>query len=336
MIKNLQNLIIAAGLLNSALSIAQPTLTSANTSPILGDVYVVKSTNYVAPGSAGASQVWNLSGMAATSTTNYTAVTVASTPNGASFPSANIAVTDGTNYAYLNGTPTLLQNSGIDGGGVVMSYSNLEDELHYPFNYTNTFNDSWATTFTNGLTFYRTGTSTVTADGYGTVTTPAGTFNNTLRVHLYQVYQDSANIGSPIIINYTNDEYFWYLPGNHYTVASVYSLTTNGSPTTAGSYLNVVTTGVNEHHGAFSSLNLYPNPSSQNINVNYEASGYQNISMNIFNSMGQKIKSLDNVSSFGVGNTLTVSVNDLPSGIYYLQMNGDGILSKQERFVIAK
>src|ERR1700747_1948862 len=86
--------------LASATLLAQPTLTSAGMNPVLGDIYTPKTTSYVAPGTAGANQTWNLSAMTGTTTTTYTAVTVASTPYASTFPSASISLKSSAG-AYL-------------------------------------------------------------------------------------------------------------------------------------------------------------------------------------------------------------------------------------------
>src|SRR5262249_35849058 len=137
--------------------------------------------------------------------------------------------------------------------------------------YNNTYTDSWAATFvSSSYTFYRTGSTTVTADGYGTLTTPDGTFNNVMRVHFVQTYQDSAYISGPIIITYQNDEYMWYLNGNHYPIAAVYTLSSNASSTTTGGfYMSNVVNSVPETTSVLS-LSLSPNPANNFVDFNLD------------------------------------------------------------------
>lgn len=331
--KLLQKLVITSLVAFAFEAAAQPSLTHASNSPVVGDNFNLKTTNYVPPGSAGANQTWNLSAMSSTpATTNYTAVTVASTPSGSAFPSANVSVTDGSVYAYYGTSVSAWLNQGTVGSGVVFSYSNPETYLNYPFNYTNTFTDPWACTFTSGITFYRTGTSTVTADGWGTVTTPAGTFNNVMRVHLVQVYKDSS-FSFPII-NYVNDQYIWYRPGTHYPIASVFSFTTGTSVSTSGSYLTNVVTGLEENGSFVSSINVFPNPASQNLNVSCNLETNKPCELFIYNGTGQMVKHISELETVVGENKFKLEVSELSSGIYYLQMNIEGILVKNERFVI--
>ncbi|HVA98265.1 MAG TPA: hypothetical protein VNG53_05165, partial [Bacteroidia bacterium] len=229
----LRNLFLSATLLSALASAAQPTLTEANTSPIIGDIFSNNATNYIAPGSSGANQTWDLSSMTTTSTTTTNAVTPSSTTYGSSFPSSTIAFSSTGAVLYWKVSSTAEQTYGIAQGSTVISYSNPEDYLRFPFTYSNTYTDTWAATFTSGgYPYLRSGSTTVTADGYGTLKLPSGTYSNVLRVHFLENYQDSTNIGgSPYIITYQDDEYLWYLPPNHQPIASISTLTSSASGT---------------------------------------------------------------------------------------------------------
>ncbi|MEO6303619.1 MAG: hypothetical protein ABIP51_10630, partial [Bacteroidia bacterium] len=193
--KNLQNLFLASALIGGSLTaLAQPTLTGANINPVIGEMFAIKNSNSsVAPGSAGASQTWNMTGLLVASSGTTTFMSVASTPSGSAFPAANIAGFDGANYAYSNNTSASSLNQGAVGNNVVFSYGNPETILTFPTNFNNSGSDAWQCIFTtSSITFTRSGTTTVTADGYGTITTPANTYNNAMRMHFVQSYTDAA------------------------------------------------------------------------------------------------------------------------------------------------
>lgn len=233
----------------------------------------------------------------------------------------------------------MLQNDGSVASSVVIAFSNPENLLTYPFNYSNSLTDTWAGTFTSSVTFYRSGTSTVTADGYGTVTTPAGTFANAMRVHYVQSYKDSANFSGPIIITYMNDEYLWYLPGNHQPIASVTSFTSNSfsgtTITTSASYINNVVNGIKENSLAFSQGSVFPNPASDQLNYSYSSETGLLCEIGIYTISGQKIKSIEQQSQAG-GNTLVIPTLDLPAGFYYLEGRSGDATGKREKFVITR
>lgn len=316
-------------------SVAQPTLTGALNNPIVGDVFVIQNTNSVSPGSAGASQTWNLSSMVMSSTSSYTILNSASTPSGSSFPSANVAAFDGTNYAYYETSASQWLNRGVVASGIVFSYTNAEVMANYPFTYGSSVVDAWGCNWTTGsINFARYGTSTITADGYGTVTTPAGTYANVLRVHVIQSYKDSA-IGFPIMINYLNDEYLWYKPGTHYALASTFTLTSSSSTSTGGFYLNSIVSTIGENMNLANSLKVFPNPAVNDMNIKLESDIAVEGELALYSVTGQKVISRG-VKIVSGSNEFNLDVTDLSSGCYYFQLkNGEAVL-KNEKVLISK
>jgi hypothetical protein len=153
-------LLLVAGGFCSAL-VAQPVLTSAGIMPVVGSSYTSVTSAYASPGNSGANQTWNLA-LTNNGTGTATGVTPSSTPYAASFPGATVAFNSGA-YAYYKGTSSAWQNCGYVSGSTVISYSNLEDMLHFPFTYNDTYTDTWSATFVSAsYTYYRTGTTTVT------------------------------------------------------------------------------------------------------------------------------------------------------------------------------
>lgn len=317
--------------------LAQPTLTASGMNPVIGDVITYHICNYVSPGSSGANQTWNLA-LTSNSVPTITGVAPSSSPYASSFTQSSVGFNNSGTWAFYNGTASALQNNGIaTAAGTVMSYSNPEDLLRFPFTYNNSYTDAWAVTYLQATyTYYRTGTTTVTADGYGTLTTPDGTFSNVTRVHFYQSYQDSVNImNNPVVITYINDEYIWYLNGNHYAVAAVFTLTpSTGSPIQQGFYLDGVVSGINEN-SVLNSLALAPNPANDELNFNLNLNSGNEIQISVFNTAGQEV--LTPVSAFATTgeNRIAISVAELPAGIYFAKISVDGEAIKNERIVVA-
>ena len=316
--------------------LAQPTLTASGINPVLNDIINQVNGGYVSPGSSGASQTWDLSTMTTGAATPSAFIAASSTPNASSFPAANLAISSGGSYAYYTTTSSAWQNAGVvSSNGVVMSYFNREDLLRFPFSYTNTYTDTWATTFVSGgYTYYRTGITTVTADSYGTLMTPAGTFSNVMRVHFFQDYQDSTMVGgSPFIITYENDEYMWYLNGNHNPIALVYDLSVNGGTgVQAGVYMTGVL-GV-EENSALVSYELFPNPVSSNLNIHLTLEQKKNISIFLYNAVGAQVGIPVTGEATHGENSYCVSVEDMPPGIYCAEVMLDGIPVSTRNFVV--
>jgi hypothetical protein len=326
----------------SAAAVAQPTLTASGSNMVVGDQLVQSTANAVSPGSAGASQTWNLSSMTTAGTETISVVTPGSTTNGTSYPSANVAAQTSAATAYYNANSSSFQNYGAVAGGVVITYSNPEDLMHYPFTFNNTYSDTWGGQFVaSGFTVYRAGTTTVTADGHGTVTTPSGTYPNSLRVHLQQSYKDSSNIfGTPVLNTYTNDQYMWFDNNRHLAVASVYTLTSvvnGGAPSTSsgGTFFgNPV--GISSHSAFAGSVKIYPNPATLNLAVNIELERAEPVELKVFNSLGEEVGAAVSAAGVAGENVYRLDVGKFSEGIYFVQVRIAGALSATRRFVISR
>lgn len=338
--KQLLTLFFGSSMLFTASVIAQPTLTATGTNPVIGNSFSLATTAYFSEGSAGANQTWNLSSLTPSGTSTSNCVAVSSTPNGSSFPAANIAFNNvsTSNYSYFKTSSSAYQNYGnVLSSGVVMSYSNPEDMLRFPFTYLNTYSDPWATSFVNGgYTFYRTGVTTITADAYGTLILPTGTISNVTRIHMVQNYQDSAFIGMPYVITYLNDEYLWYKDGTHSVLAACFTFTTNGgSPTQTGFYLNTPV-GIEETEMSLSSVNLYPNPAAENVSFELELTDNTSVEVNFYDILGNQVMSPIKQSGTIGKNIVYVPVENLAEGVYVADILVGTNNRVSKRFVVKK
>jgi hypothetical protein len=318
-------------------SMSQPVLTSGGINPVVGESYSHTVGSYASPGSAGASQSWDISSITGSSSGLVSVVAPASTINGASFPGSNVAYSYSSgSVIYLKTSASALQNYGAYSNSVVMPYSNPEDLLRFPVHYNDTYVDPFSTQFVNsGYTYYRSGTATVTADAWGTLTTPAGTYTNVMRVHLVEAYQDSADFGGPFIITYNNDEYLWYKEGTHIQLAWVYTITNSISGSTSvGAYMEAGS-GV-EALEVLTGANISPNPARNMINIDFSLSQEQDAIIRVYNAVGQEVKASQTIDGQAGENSVQLDVGDLPQGCYYAQLMLNGKLLAPQRFVVVK
>ncbi len=304
------------------------TLTATGSNPTVGETFNYFNTSYFAPGSSGSGQTWNFSSISGTAA-SIPFVAVGPTPNGGSFPQANIASNNSGAYAYHNTSSTAYQAYGYDANGTVIIYANPEDQLHFPFSLGNTYNDVWNGTFVSaGYQFFREGVTTVTADGTGTLITPSGTISNVVRVHFEQNYTDSANImGNPYVITYYNDQYVWYKDGTHFALAATYNLTTSaGAPTTGGTYL-VTTVGVEENSLLSSSFEAYPNPATENVSIKFSNENYSTVDVSLINIAGQLVFT-QQISNLTTGeNFNSIDIKDMEKGTYFVKIQSDDAIA---------
>ncbi|CAN5266428.1 hypothetical protein BH09BAC5_BH09BAC5_12900 [soil metagenome] len=325
--------IISVILLNSA-NAQSPILTAANSNPILGDNYIGNGIPYTSPGNAGANQTWDFSTLVSGGTQNISFVDPLTTTNASTFPNSTIALFNSTNsyYEYFSASASEIANEGYVYGpplNLIEPYSNPQVVLNYPFTMGSNFVDSYYGTYTSGAnTINRTGTSTVTADGYGTLILPYGTFTNALRVLLIDDYADTTTLGVPYSqITFTT--YNWYIPGTHYQILSLTTITSNGGPPLSqfGNYLSANPLSIASNENQNFNFNIFPNPSNGNFSIE-STTKYSTIE--IANTLGEIIYS-SKINS----DKAEIDLSNQPTGIYFATIqNGEEIIYK--KIIIAK
>lgn len=299
------------------------TLTATGCNPTIGEIYNRVFTGSFNAGSSGTGQTWDISALTGTSST-ANIVSVASSPNAANHSAANIVFKEGTTYTYMKTSSTAYQFQGTEGPASFI-YTDLEDILRYPFSYSNSYTDTWKTTFTSaGYLFTRKGTTTVTADGSGTLITANGNITNVLRVHSVQIYSDSADIsGTPYIINYNNNQYFWYKDGVHFPLASTYNLTSSASGSTTGGFYTNLAVGIKENALLYNDVSIIPNPTSGNILLKYSLKKSSNVKISILNIIGEEVY-INQISSESVGDHfINLDLKSLDKGIYFVKIQAE-------------
>lgn len=83
--------------------------------------------------------------------------------------------------------------------------------------------------------------------------------------------------------------------------------------------------GINEHEAVnpMTSARLYPNPASDMLNIEVNASQASEMSISIYNIMGQKVMD-QNVNITTGMNTRNINISDLNSGIYFVTVKANG------------
>ncbi len=336
----LLGLIICAA---SATAIAQPTLTAATNNPVAGDIYYGYSvdTAGVNKGAAGASITWNFSSVVRNDSDTTSYFTCAATPYCDSFAGSNIVMYDGSDYSYGITSSTGMELIGGYSTGTYVHLSNYNTVLKFPLTFGTTFNDTFAAQLDLlGTTMYLSGTSTFTCDAWGTITTPFGTFNNVLRVRKVEITKDSLNfMGMPDVNVSQTESYSWYRAGFHSPLMTI-NYDTSGSGTLyvsdAKYYRGILTTGVKDVASNVTTLNVYPNPATDNVTFGFDVTGTPAATnLMVFDATGRVVNTI-NGSSLKTGkNEVSINVSNLPAGMYIVRLQGDGAAASA-RFNVVK
>lgn len=297
MIKNLLLYILVLSFFQ--ISKAQITITDVDM-PVVNDVITYSLTNDIQgqdPALTGTNYTWDYSLLLSTSQRSDTFVTVTSTPlayqfyfnNGILYSTwkANYAlkgidigipqvpITDVYNFHKNSSSEYSNVGFGSNINGVPSSTRNIPVDVEYvfPMNYSNTnvsnseFGVSVPTFGFYGQSLLRTDT----VDGWGTLTTPYGTFN-CLRVKsilskIDTTYIDFVGFGTTVA-RPEEIEYKWLTTGMSTPVLKI--ITTGGNITTIEYQDSLSTVGV-EDLKQINSINFFPNPTKDYISISFNS-----------------------------------------------------------------
>jgi len=177
------------------------------------------------------------------------------------------------------------------------------------------------------LTFTEFGRRAKSNDSYGTdhgTATPVFVFGTQLNSGIYGVNpglkpEDMHNYNLIYNIDYrqiyTSVIQDWFEGDDQALIDTGFSDWVNSKlPIVASTGIPSYTAGKNP-----TSLYLYPNPTKDQLHVQYQLEFRGAVSLQVFDSAGRKVKSLRQEGSFGP-NATTLNVSDLKEGIYHLQM----------------
>lgn len=330
--------------------IAQPTLTDANIVPSIGDnqLYFVADTNSLIDPTVGANVTFNYTGLRGYGM-NQTQhiVNPASTPNAGDYPSATYADTSdasttNTRYSQVFGTDSL-NNIGfvanVQGFGTVVARYDQDPEITFPFpfNYADNFMDNYSGSFT--LLAQNTnaaGNATVNADAWGQLQLPNNiVIDSVLRVKTDEyLLTDTIFITNPfpITINpveVTGEIINYYKPSlSKFPILSYIKgvIRQDGnvldSNRTFISQYALPGVGVEEELFANNSIQLYPNPASnEEVTLTIDVIENMQLSIDVIDQLGQVVENIHNAEvNKGLKKVMIVTEN-YSAGIYFIRIS---------------
>lgn len=297
-----------------ATSFAQPVIVSTMPPFPVGTVDSAYSAPAsVAPGAGGAGVTWNLSALVPTATGVLSVVNPSSTPYTATFSTATLCaevtlVGGGIKYIYqrLSSTKWEKLANNYSGIGTGDDYTpNPESYMMFPFNYTNTFTDTFQKTTGSANTV------DVTYDGYGTLITPHATYTNVVRLYKYWGPGDY--------------DYNWYVTSPNIGLVAAYHAQTNQYTLIR----HMATAGVTEVNTP-PTAHLFPNPFTDKAILKIDASnGLSEASVTIIDVAGRVVRYLPVTTVETI-----ISADELPSGLYFYNVQNGGMKIASGKMVI--
>lgn len=205
---------------------------------------------------------------------------------------------------------------------VAIDFDKKDVILHFPLTYGAI--DSSESVFDLDLTslgfqgrFKRVRKRTTKVEAYGELTTPAGTYEDVLKVKSLIYNSDTTFLDTlSLPISSIEVEYRWFAKGEKGPVLQASGLLLAGNEVISNvRYQGVAQSSSVEHGTSLSSnLSVFPNPVVNILQV--EAGGEEVTRILIFDAMGKKVYE-DNTSSMGK----TVDMQPMPSGNYFMQVS---------------
>lgn len=337
------------------ISNAQITLTSADFFGVGKILYEVNDTvtpltiGAINPGPAGANKTWNFSNLQISTVDTMTATNPAWLPNGSKFPGANLAMlfNDGSAY-YLKSNSTGVDIIGAEAGGGpfgMVLFNPTEKFETFPDTYNSTFQNTSKFSVKDSFTQFtgadsikveETKVKNVKTDGWGTVTTPLGTYS-CLRQRGQVTTTDSIFVHIAVFNQWTyvtgntssSYHFAWWANGVGLPLLEFDSL--NNDTISAVTWLKAIpAAGAVHENAAFKGLNTYPNPSTGKINISLPGT-VSAATAEVYTAEGEKI----GTSTLNGGKESSIDLSKQANGVYYLQIKSkEGVITR--KIVVSK
>ncbi|WP_262149170.1 T9SS type A sorting domain-containing protein [Chryseobacterium foetidum] len=319
--KTLLSLTLCVSLAN-----AQTTITKAFHDPATGDVNNYVSLNGTPDHSATGNNVVFSNGSL---TQGAASPGVYSTPTSAeisSYPGSTLKyVNSGTTVFYKQTATKLEITALITPEATINLNTDNGTFLNYPTAYNNEYSDTAAGVFNySGISGSVAGTINIKADAAGTLIVGPKTYNNVVRVKSIQNF--NMSLGFLPLGSVVNTAYAYY-DSTHkaplFTTTNAAITIGNGAPQNSN-----VAQALNEVYLAIkdaqlkNKLEFYPNPAIDVVHFK----NADNANIVIYNAEGKILKQINK-------NKEAVQVSDLPSGVYFITTEKDGVLSETKKLI---
>lgn len=334
-----KSILLCLFLASTITAFAQPTLTKATNAPVAGDIFYGYSvdTAGVDSGAAGPSITWDMSTVVKIDSDTTFFLNCAATPYCDSFPGANLVMRVDSDYVYgISGTDGL-QMIGNYSDGNYIHFTDPRRMTKYPFTYGSTFKDTSGMTFSiMGFDIFFNTYITSTADAWGTLKLPNGTFTNVLRIQTTTIQQDSSFfMGMPQVNKSQTESYSWFAAGIHTPLATL-DYDTSGTGTwylSEAKYYKATPppppTGISEAANSSNGIQVYPNPASGEVNIQF-GENTARTTVAVLDMAGREVMNM----VYEHSNSAKLPLNDIPSGTYMLRVMTEGKAPEAARLIV--
>ena len=307
----------------------------------MGDAFYYYITPGQNPGTAGASQTWNFSGITYSNSYRGDYAICTASPHCSAFPGSTIALM----------TPNVSYFMAVDGDSffstgvwydrsvdVEEKYPDPQTLLRFPLTYGDSYVDSFrAVQILGNDTLTRRGSDSTLADGWGTLLIKSANLSNVLRVKKILTIEERIDTGgTPIIFHARSVSYYWYLPGYREYLLYTTTMSTD-NPFVApqhseGRYTGMVNGGNAGVGASASSLFSLENPARGILHVSLGVGTTEPLDWRITDLLGRSLAKSNKPLATGK-TSLHIPLETLAPGIYLINIR-QGSRQDTQRFVV--
>jgi len=251
--------------------------------------------SYLEPGLPGTNVIWDFSELRFEKSFQGFIRGIEHSDYGKMFPETNTELAEFNSRFYFKVSEDKMEQYGYssEDGKTLIHYSTPFVKLKFPFAYNDAFSGIFAGTikFNGSLNGTVTGSYYVEADAYGTLILPGNTiYENTLRIRTEKKYvHQYTNLDQEVLVV----TYRWYNTTHRYPllVLTLYTTKTKHSENTKyqAAYNVNALTGAERLYAE--DIELYPNPTTQDLNIRVNTLSEGRFQFNIFDSSGKLVRS---------------------------------------------
>jgi len=335
--KTIKVLLLTVITLSYLSPLSQPLLTST-LNPEIGDEYRTFSadTTGINPGESGEDIIWDMSGLdIGSENLSGIFVDIVTTQYPASFPASNLALNNQQDhYSYFETSGSNYRSWGYSNPNHVMIFTNPRTLMNYPFTYGSSINDAYeGGANIQGTSVKRTGNISTTADGYGLLVLPTGTFLNVLRVKSVENFSDEY-LGQSFLYTTNIVKYLWYVENEKIPLLTISSTTSYINGILESSEKEILISanelGIRDQQYEVIDITMSPNPTSDIGTINFSLTRSEQVEMFLVNQNGLRVMDIFN-RRFAPGNhSQHIFLSDIDPGVYIICLNTSGLISREK------
>lgn len=213
---------------------------------------------------------------------------------------------------------------------IFLQYQDPQTFLRFPFSYLDSYTDDYTGTLTTYaaqmITINIEGMVTSTAESHGTLITPAGEFDDCIRIKRTELESIMVE-GIPLTTEQESHRYTWATSDENYLLLNLDSLVTKdflGNPvatTYAGMYrLRGPTTSSFEILEKYKDIKVFPNPIVDQVNIEFPSSLEKSSKIIITDMMGRPYTA----KILNKNKRIQIDMSLFPQGSYILSWEDEG------------